>query len=68
MKIKDVKITKKIYEKLNNLIIKLAMLTYKYIIKFSYLEKNIKIPIILHILPSIYYISLISYIKKMKKL
>lgn len=68
MKIKDVKITKKIYEKLNNLIIKLAMLTYKYIIKFSYLEKNIKIPIILHILLSIYYISLISYIKKMKKL
>lgn len=67
MKIKDVKITKKIYEKLN-LIIKLAMLKYKYIIKFSYLEKNIKIPIILHILPSIYYISLISYIKKMKKL
>ena len=44
MKIKDVKITKKIYEKLNNLIIKLAMLKYKYIIKFSYLEKNIKIP------------------------
>lgn len=67
MKIKDVKITKKIYEKLN-LIIKLAMLKYKYIIKFSYLEKNIKIPIILHILLSIYYISLISYIKKMKKL